>query len=70
MNRFLLLAQTAVLLSGCQSKRDICADAAAYQISSSEAMKKLGLKDDGTGKNAIVGRYCAFYKNYVLSRGA
>ncbi len=58
MKRFLLLALTAGLLSGCQSKRDICADSAVGNITYEQAIKKLGIK---YGQH--VGHYCEFYKN-------
>ena len=60
MNRFLLLALTAGLLSGCQSKRDICADYAADNLSIEEAAKKLGVENFFGGR---VEKYCAYYKN-------
>ena len=63
MKRLLLLALTAALLSGCQSKRDICADQAGLNITCGEAIKKLGLKYKGNGTCGVVARYCEFYKN-------
>ena len=63
MNRFLLLALTAGLLSGCQSKRDICADEAVGNITSEQAIKKLGIKYKGSSPWKYVDRYCLFYKN-------
>jgi len=63
MNRFLLLALIAGLLSGCQSKRDICAKAVVDDITCEQAIKKLGIKYRGPAPCATVGKYCQFYRN-------
>ena len=63
MKKLLLIALTAGLLSGCQSKREICADVVGGNISCIQGMKKLGMKDKGSKYCSRVGRYCEFYKN-------
>ena len=61
MKRFLLLALTAGLLSGCMSKRDICAKWAARQkgYNYEQTMKKLGLKPRSMN---TVRDFCDFYQ--------
>lgn len=57
MKRLLLLLPL-LLLVGCQSKRDICADYAGGRITQETVAKKLGVRKDGY---AIKG-YCDYYK--------
>jgi len=61
MNRFLLLALTAGLLSGCMSKRDICAKYASGEQGYNyyQTAKKLGIKG---GEVNSIRNFCAFYK--------
>ena len=63
MRRLFFASIFLILLTGCQSKRDICAEAAGLNLTCTEAMKKLGIKYEGTGKCGVLGRYCEFYKN-------
>ncbi len=73
MERFLLLALIAGLLSVCMSNkaqshaikdaRDICANAAAGKISYKEAARKLGLPGFVPPPYHGVNRYCDYYKN-------
>ena len=48
-----------VLLTSCQSKRDICAQYSGGNISIEEAAKKLGVKNAFGG---WASNYCEFYK--------
>ena len=61
MKKSLLLVAALFLLVGCSSKKDICARAAAEQITPEEAAQKLGLKRDTEWGNFWT--YCEFYKN-------
>ena len=73
MKRFLLIATTAWLLSGCMSKkaqshvitdvRDICANAADGKIPYKEAARKLELSAFLPPPYHGVHRYCDYYKN-------
>ena len=73
MNRFLLLALTAGLLSVCMSNkahshaitdsRDICANAVDGKIHYKEAARKLGLPGFLPPPDHGVRRYCDYYKN-------
>ena len=73
MNRFLLIALTAGLLSVFMSKkaqshaikdaRDICSNAAAGKISYKEAARKLGLPGFVPPPYHGVPRYCDNFKN-------
>ena len=63
MRRLFFASIFLILLTGCQSKRDICADQAGLNITCGEAIKKLGLKYKGKGTCGVVARYCEFYKN-------
>ncbi len=73
MERFLLLALTAGLLSACISNkaqshtitaaRDICANAADGKIPYKEAARKLGLPDFLPPPYHGVLKYCDYYKN-------
>ena len=62
MNRLLLLAIAAGLLSGCQSRRDICAQYAGGNLNAQEAAKRLGLETKAWINNRI-SSHCEFYKN-------
>ena len=64
MKRFLLLALTAGLLSGCMSKKEICAKWSAGQkgFSYEQTYKKLGLKLPAKVGDPVP-RYCSYYKN-------
>ena len=61
MKLFVLIAAAALLLAGCQSKRDTCALWKGDQISEEEAVKRLGLKPDTYWQ--YVDNYCDFYKS-------
>ena len=74
MNRFLLLALTAGLLSVCMTNnkaqshaikdaRAICTSAAAGKIPYKDASRKLGLPDFVPPPYYGVPRYCDNYKN-------
>ena len=63
MRRLFFSSIFLILLTGCQSKRDICADVVVGNITCEQGIKKLGIKYKGTGKCGMVGRYCEFYKN-------
>ena len=47
MRRLFFSSIFLILLTGCQSKRDICTDSALLNITCGEAKKKLGLKYKG-----------------------
>jgi len=59
MKHLLLSPLLIVLLTSCQSKRDICAQYVGGNISVEEAAKKLGVKMVFAGR---VRNYCEFYK--------
>ena len=59
MKHLLLSPLLIVLLTSCQSKRDICAQYAGGNISIEKAAKKLGVKNAFGG---WVSNYCEFYK--------
>ena len=64
MRRLFFASIFLILLTGCQSKRDICADVVVGNITCKQGIKNLGIKYKGTeGTCGIVGRYCEFYKN-------
>jgi len=63
MRRLFFASIFLILLTGCQSKRDICADEAVGNITSEQAIKKLGIKYKGSSPWKYVDRYCLFYKN-------
>ena len=59
MKHLLLSPLLIVLLTSCQSKRDICAQYSGGNISIEEAAKKLGVKTDL--RSRLI-NYCEFYK--------
>ena len=59
MKHLLLSPLLIVLLTSCQSKRDICAQYSGGNISIEEAAKKLGVINAYGG---WVRSYCEFYK--------
>ena len=59
MKHLLLSPLLIVLLTSCQSKRDICAQYSGGNISIEEAAKKLGVEKAFGG---WVSSYCEFYK--------
>ena len=67
MKRLLFAPLILILLTSCQSKKDICALRAANQISREEAAKKLGINTDDTEYSYQVGNritnFCKFYTN-------
>ena len=67
MKRLLLVPLFLILLTSCQSKRDICALWAAGQIDNKEVAKKLGINLDNTKyyayKNAKIEGFCKYYRN-------
>ena len=64
MKPFVLIAAAALLLAGCQSKRDTCAWWGARQMSDQEAVKALGLKPAGRIDDEINVRvFCRYYKS-------
>ena len=60
MKLFVLIAAAALLLVGCQSKKEICAKWSADQITEAEAIKKLSLKADTKGHEIY--NYCQYYQ--------
>ena len=63
MKRLLLAPLLIVLLASCQTKRDICAEAAGKNITYLEAAKKLGLKNvTSQNEYGVINNYCSFYK--------
>ena len=65
MKPFVLIAAAALLLTGCQSKREICAKWSADEISTTQAKKKLGItgSDRGFSGNNKVYDYCRYYRD-------
>ena len=63
MRRLFFSSIFLILLTGCQSKKDICADVVVGNITCKQGMKKLGIKYKGEKSCGMVGRYCEFYKN-------
>ena len=65
MKRIALIAAAALLLTGCQSKREICAKWAAEEISTAQARKKLGITGSfrGFSGNNKVYDYCRYYRD-------
>ena len=61
MKPFVLIAAAALLLTGCQSKKEICAKFEGEQITEAEATKKLSLKADSTWDE--IHSYCQYYKS-------
>jgi len=57
MRRLFFASIFLILLTGCQSKGDICADYFAGEINIPQAEKRLGLK---SGARLVY--YCEFYK--------
>ena len=65
MKPFVLIAAAALLLTGCQSKREICAKWAADEISTTQAKKKLGITGSDrafSGMNKVY-EYCRYYRD-------
>jgi len=60
MKKLFFLPLLFLLLTSCQGKREICADAAGRKITYQEAGSKLGLGDDTYWQD--VRRYCEFYQ--------
>ena len=71
---FSSVAVVGIFLAGCQSKREVCADWSADQITRAEAAVKLGLTPKDHDKRSYkidyeaVGSYqikefCSYYKN-------
>jgi PBP1b-binding outer membrane lipoprotein LpoB len=65
MKRIVLIAAAALLLTGCQSKKEICAKWSADEISTTQAKKKLGItgSDRGFSGNNKVYDYCMYYRD-------
>ena len=68
MKRLLLAPLNLILLTSCQSKRDICATWSASQINNKEASKKLGINLDDLNyyiaeENLRINNFCKFYTN-------
>ena len=63
MKRFLLLALPLILLTGCMSKKEICARWASGQkgYEWEQTRKKLGLKRSKPESN-VVAIYCNYYE--------
>ena len=59
----LLIVATALTLAACESKRDICADWIANQITDEKAAKKLNLKKEESPIYFTVKNYCNYIKN-------
>jgi len=66
MKRLLLAPLILIILTSCQSKRDICALRSASQINNKEAAKKLGIKlddlDSSYEQAVMVNAFCQYYK--------
>lgn len=60
MKRIAFIAAAALLLTGCQSKKEICARLSANEMTYPEARSKLGLKPEGVFTE--VDMYCQYYK--------
>mgnify|MGYP001240804102 FL=1 len=60
MKRLLLTPLFLLLLAGCESKKDICADLFAGEITIGDANDRLGL---GLENSDHVVYYCGFYRN-------
>ena len=67
MKRLILAPLILILLTSCQSKRDICALWAAGQINNGEVAKKLGINLDNTkyyaNRQAKIEGFCKYYRN-------
>ncbi len=67
MKRLLFAPLFLILLTSCQSKRDICASWAADQINNKEAAKKLdidiGRSDYEYEEKRILSAFCKYYRN-------
>jgi PBP1b-binding outer membrane lipoprotein LpoB len=65
MKRIVLIAAAALLLTGCQSKKEICAKWSADEISTTQAKKKLGItgSDRAWNGQSKVGNYCRYYRD-------
>ena len=64
MRKLFLLLPLVALLTACQSKKDICAQAVTGQISTKGAAKKLGITRPGRyGLYRTVVEFCEFYKS-------
>ena len=64
MKRFLIAPLLLILLTGCQSNREICARWSSDQISSKTAAKKLNIIDKGKyagGLHTHLWRFCTHY---------
>jgi len=67
MKRLLLAPLFLILLTSCQSKKDICASWAAAQINNEEAAKKLNINIDTVNrydhKMGRIRAFCEYYRN-------
>ena len=65
MKSLLLAPLIFILLTSCQSKRDVCASWSAAQINNEEAAKKLGINIDTDNYSHKKGRIRAreYYRN-------
>ena len=66
MKRLLLAPLFLILLTSCQSKKDICASWAAAQINNEEAAKKLNINidtDDYAQEKGRIRAFCEYYRN-------
>ena len=67
MKRLLLAPLILLLLTSCQSKKDICASWAAAQINNEEAAKKLNINIDSVNrydhKMGRIRAFCEYYRN-------
>ena len=67
MKRLLLAPLFLILLTSCQSKKDICASWAAAQINNEEAAKKLNINIDTANrydhKMGRIRAFCEYYRN-------
>ena len=62
MKRFLIAPLLLILLTGCQSNREICARWSSEQISSKTAAKKLNIKEkENYGLSWHLYRFCTHY---------
>ena len=65
MKKLFFVPFLLLLLTSCQSKREICADRAGDRITVEKAANKLGISEETNSWDTMkkIKKFCEFYKN-------